>query len=379
MINPFRYGGVVGRGSFCNRQDELAYMLRAMENGQRLFLYSERRLGKTSLVKIALAKLPRGEYLSAYVDLWPTDGEVSFATATARALTVGMTSSADRMLKAAQRFFGSLAPAISVGSDGTPTLTFAPREARAKTSTLQEVLSAPAEIARRRKRKVVVVFDEFQRILDYGSDMVERTLRSVIQDQPRVAYIFLGSRKHIIQKMFLDSSRPLYRSGTHYPLGPIAESHWLPFVRRRFTRSQRGISNHHVRAICEATNGHPFYTQHLCHVVWELCEPGGEVTAATIEAAVDLLLEREGYAYTALWESLGMNQQRFLVGLAHEPHGVKVYASDFVRRYRLRSPASAQRVVAKLLETDIIDRDNGSFIIGDRFFRIWIRRSGWRV
>jgi hypothetical protein len=45
----------------------------------------------------------------------------------------------------------------------------------------------------------------------------------VIQNHRQVGYLFLGSRKHLIQKMVLDRNRPLYRAGGHYPLGPIAE------------------------------------------------------------------------------------------------------------------------------------------------------------
>ena len=39
-------------------------------------MYSERRLGKTSLIQAVLGQLPRS-YAAAYVDLWPTDGEAS--------------------------------------------------------------------------------------------------------------------------------------------------------------------------------------------------------------------------------------------------------------------------------------------------------------
>jgi hypothetical protein len=59
MKNPFQYGGVVSGDSFCNRKKELADLLRAMENGEKLFVYSERRFGKTSLVRFALDKLPK--------------------------------------------------------------------------------------------------------------------------------------------------------------------------------------------------------------------------------------------------------------------------------------------------------------------------------
>jgi hypothetical protein len=39
MINPFKYGGVVDKEYFCNRQRELADLLRAIENGDKLFIY----------------------------------------------------------------------------------------------------------------------------------------------------------------------------------------------------------------------------------------------------------------------------------------------------------------------------------------------------
>src|SRR6266566_2684023 len=56
MRNPFEYGGVVSGEAFCNRQKELADLRRAMENAEKLFVFSERRYGKTSLVRAATAK-----------------------------------------------------------------------------------------------------------------------------------------------------------------------------------------------------------------------------------------------------------------------------------------------------------------------------------
>ncbi len=54
MRNPFEYGGVVSGEAFCNREKETSDLVRAMENGEKLFVFSERRYGKTSLVRAAL-------------------------------------------------------------------------------------------------------------------------------------------------------------------------------------------------------------------------------------------------------------------------------------------------------------------------------------
>lgn len=373
MKNPFQYGGVVSGEAFCNRQKEVADLLRAIENHEKLFVFSERRYGKTSLVRAVLARLPPKEYVCAYVDLWPTDNEATFVAAVARAITESMSTTADRALEMAKKFFSNLAPSVTVDEQGKPVLAFGIGKHARLGPALEEALETPAKIAARGGPNVVMVFDEFQQILEYGSDQVERKLRSVIQNHRNVGYIFLGSRKHLIQKMFMDRARPLYRAGGHYPLGPIAEKHWQPFIRKRFADAGKIISPDRVHQVCELTQGHPFYTQHLCHVLWELCDAGAEVTKEMIQKAVRLLLEREHYAYTTLWESLTVPQRRFLKGLASEPAKIKVFAGEFVRRYGLGSASNVQRVVDVLLAKDIIDRDNGSFLVTDRFFRLWIQ------
>jgi hypothetical protein len=326
-------------------------------------------------VRAALAKLPRKGYVCAYVDLWPTDSEATFVTAVAKAITESLSSSVEKVLETARKFFGSLAPSVTVDNEGKPVLTFGLHQQTRVGVALDEALETPARIAVKGSPRVVVVFDEFQQLLEYGDDRVERKLRSVIQNHRQVAYVFLGSRKHLIQKMFLDRSRPLYRAGGHYPLGPIGEEHWQPFIRKRFADADKIISPERIHAICDLTQGHPFYTQHLCHVLWELCEPDTEATETTVQSSVEVLLARENYAYTTLWESLTTPQKRFLRGLATEEARVKVFSGGFVRGRGLGSASAVQRVVATLLERDLIDRDNGSFLITDRFFRLWIQAA----
>jgi len=60
-----------------------------------------------------------------------------------------------------------------------------------------------------------------------------------------------------------------------------------------------------------------------------------------------------------------------LKGLAAEAAGVKVFVGEFVSRHGLSSASNAQRAVQALLAKGIIDRDSGSFLITDRFFRLW--------
>ena len=98
MTNPFQFGGVVSGDAFCNREKEQADLLRAMENAEKMFVFSERRYGKTSLVRAVLRRLPKKRHVCAYVDLWPTDGEATFVTAVAKAITESFRAGLSRTL-----------------------------------------------------------------------------------------------------------------------------------------------------------------------------------------------------------------------------------------------------------------------------------------
>jgi hypothetical protein len=324
------------------------------------------------LVMRALDKLPKKSFIPVYVDLWPTDGSASFATTTARAITTAAETKTTKLLEFGKAMFGRLRPSVSLDDAGQPKVDFGIDGRSVSKTDLTEVLAAPQALAERSGKTVVVVFDEFQQIADYEDNLAERQIRSSIQHHKNVAYLFLGSRKHLLQSMFLDQSRPLYRSAMHYPIGPIATKHWQPFIARRFADAKKTCSKPLIAELCDRTQGHPFYTQHLCHVLWSLIEHGGEVSAVQIDQAVAELLRRESHAYVTLWESLTKNEQRFLFGLADRETPPQPFSSDFTRQYSLRSASNAQRAADSLVAKDLIEREASCYLINDRFLRLWI-------
>src|SRR2546429_464063 len=102
---------------------------------------------------------------------------------------------------------------------------------------------------------------------------------------PRIAQSVMRNRDHgLCVRGFLDRSRPLYRSAGHYPLGSIETAHWIPFIAKKFREGEKLIPDDAIQAVCKLTEGHPFYTQHLCHALWELCEPGESAWDSLIAA-----------------------------------------------------------------------------------------------
>ena len=57
--NPFVFGEIVDDRHFVNRTAELAQLVRDLSDGQKVFLLSPRRFGKSSLVAMAMYKLQK--------------------------------------------------------------------------------------------------------------------------------------------------------------------------------------------------------------------------------------------------------------------------------------------------------------------------------
>src|ERR1043165_6728020 len=86
MQNPFVYGEVVPREAFADRAIELDRLIEDLGAGQKVFLISPRRYGKSSLVRQALAALGRRGALTVEITVSSYSSYLAFLEGYARAL-----------------------------------------------------------------------------------------------------------------------------------------------------------------------------------------------------------------------------------------------------------------------------------------------------
>ena len=89
MENPFVYGEVVPGEAFVDREAELDRLVEDLSAGQKVFLISPRRYGKSSLVRQALRAAARRGALTVEVTVSSYSSYVSFLEGYARALGGG--------------------------------------------------------------------------------------------------------------------------------------------------------------------------------------------------------------------------------------------------------------------------------------------------
>ncbi len=365
--NPFYYGGVVRDMHFCNRKKEINELVADIEAGLNVMLYAPRRFGKTSLVMKALEKI---SYPVVFMDLMGIVNAEEFINAYFNALSRSMNTPADKAVAFFRKALG-LRPNITVDFDsgGKPSfsLNFLQRESK---NVLEEVVNLPFRFAEHRKKKLVVVFDEFQEVVNLG---IEEKLRSVLQHHgDLVSYLFLGSKKSVMKDLFFEKNKPLYKSVKHVPIGAINGRDWREYISAGFTANQKSIDTDSIDAILKVSKGFPYYTQQIAYELFNASE--GDVRKEMVEKAVDSILEKEEDLFLTEWEHLSQNQKK-AVKLVQYAEGVNVYTSETMALFHFTS-SSLKKAIEGLIAKDVIDLKGSTWYFQDPLFEYWLSRLG---
>lgn len=82
----------------------------------------------------------------------------------------------------------------------------------------------------KRKKTLIIIIDEFSDIEKYNGNTVEKALRSEIQKQDNMGYIFSGSEQFIMLDMIQNDKRAFYKLGRIMKLGPIKRDAYGCFI-----------------------------------------------------------------------------------------------------------------------------------------------------
>jgi hypothetical protein len=376
--NPFTFGDLALDEAFTDREDEIRELVADMRNGQNVLVYAPRRYGKSSLVLRAAQEAMRRKALVGYCDLMMTPTKERLAAALAKTIYADIASPVGQAFERAAELFRSLRvrPSIEVDpGDGSLRFTFQVGRRRADIDdTIERLLELVGELAAERKRRVVIVFDEFQEIIALDRRF-PNLLRAVFQAQPEVSHVYLGSKRHLLERIFNDRNEPFWRSAKQLEIGPIAPATFEPFLRDRFAATGKGIRDEGLQLLLEVTGGHPYGTQELAYFVWELVPTGGEASATDVEDGLARVVRSEHNHFAQLWDDAPRAQRLVLLALADEPTR-SVYSADYHERHELPATPTLQTALGALVRKEIVGRGaEREYRIIEPFLTEWLLRE----
>ena len=231
---------------------------------------------------------------------------------------------------------------------------------------ITEALDLSEKIAVQKKKRFVVIFDEFQEVLSFDSPAFLTTMRNRMSMQNNVSYVFCCNSWSKTRALFEPENAAFSGFAKIIGLGRIPHDDITTYLMDKFKTAGGTLARELAVRVANLSGGCPLYVQHLAYELYQISnEPG----PADLDAAITTAISHYSPHYSLVWDSLKSQlHRRYLHAIAAEP-GV-VHGIDFISRNSLRSRSHVQRI-GKQLDARGITR-YGEII--DPFFALWIRR-----
>lgn len=370
-MNPFIIRGYEGKKYFCDRDRETAAIIRAIQNGRDITLVSLRKMGKTGLLFHVFEKLRKeGEVEPVYLDIYHTENLNGLIDQLATALFRLKKSFGGRMQEFL-RNFRYVRPAVSIDPQtGLPALSFQIADAKEARGTLEDLFAILQE--RGRRRPLVIAIDEFQQIDTYPEQHVEALLRGLIQSLNNTGFIFSGSNKTLLTRMFGDAARPFYQSTEMMYLGEIEQQAYEKFIHAHLTKNGRSPEEGIVTEILAWCRNHTWYVQYLCNKLYETGLPVSKTVLSTTQQEILATLEPFYLEYRNL---LTHHQWQLLKAIARTNGGSMLTSGGFIKKFNLTNASTIRRGIESLAEKEMICRRGEDYFVYDVFFSRWLERG----
>jgi hypothetical protein len=376
LENPFVFGEIIDDANFVNRTEELSHLVRDLADGQKVFLLSPRRFGKSSLVSVALLKLKKRHIRT-----------VSLTVSSYSSYTQFLEKFAEKVLRAAgpwervkdwvTRFGRQVQPEINYNiNTGEVNVSLGKGSGYDPTPIAPDIFALPGELTKKAGFRMAICLDEFQQISQFNGGSVENALRNQVQEQREVGYVFSGSQPSLMQEM-LTAKRPFHKAGPQMFLDKIAQKDWKEFIDRHFRRRGRTLDNAGLELLLHTADLIPYDVQRIAHELWDYAELKDKrrLDASDVNLVIEALVTSQSTYFELLWEQLSARQRAALQALAHRG-AAEIYSENIREVFRLGPASTVQKALHSLDSRDVIDRYKGDYFFLDPLFPRWITKKG---
>ena len=370
MNSPFVFGKTVSGEAFTDRKNETAKLVSNFTYGVNTFIVSPRRWGKTSLVKKAKLLAENDKLKVVYIDVQRCRSREEFCERFASAVLSQTSNKMEEWLENAKSFLSRFSFGVNTSPDPSSEMTIKlqllPQE-----RSMEDLLQLPERIAQRKNIRIVVCIDEFQQIGDYSDTIRFQTeLRSVWQHHELTSYCLFGSRKHMMEALFDDTTKPFYKFGDIIYLQRIPVDYWVKYIALKFQQEGKAITRKQAAWIVEQVDGNSSYVQQLSWYVFQ--RTAKKVSDNILTEALTELVDQCNDVFEAKTDSLTAYQMNFLRALA-DGNSTGLSSNKVIQDYHLVSSANVSAIKKSLIEKDLITIENKGICFSDPIMGLWLK------
>jgi hypothetical protein len=374
--NPFVFGEIIDDANFVNRTDELNQLVRDLADGQKVFLLSPRRFGKSSLVALALLKLKKRHIHTVNLTVSSYSSYAQFLEKFAEKV-LRAAGPWERVKDWATRFARQVKPDVNINmSTGEISLSLGKGAGFDPSPIAPDVFALPGELTKNAGFRMAICLDEFQQISQFNGGSVENAIRNQVQEQREVGYVFAGSQPSLMEEM-LSAKRPFHKAGPQMFLDKIPAKDWKESITRHFRKRGRTLDDPGLETLLASADLIPYDVQRIAHELWDYAElkDKRQLDGSDVKSVIESLVTSQSTYYELLWEQLSARQRAALQAIAYRGAS-EIYSQGVREEFRLGPASSVQKALQSLDSRDILDRYKGSYFFLDPLFPSWIRKKG---
>ena len=377
MENPFYITGIIPEPYFCDREKEITWFIRTLENKAHILLTSPRRMGKTQLIRHVFEQPSiKDNCYTFYTDIYPTTSLHELVLFLSKEIYSVLVPKGKAVI---DKFLAGLhSLAGSIGYDpisGLPTFDIKLGDIHAPELTLEEIF----RYLEQADKPCVFAIDEFQQIALYPEKNVEALLRAHIQKMNNCLFIYAGSNRHILENMFNSAAKPFYNSAEQIYLDCIPKDVYTAFANEQFSKAGRKILPEAVSLAYDLFEGHTYYVHNVLHNAFAYLNADKVIDESDIHETLSNILEEKGRTFASVMNQLNFQQKETLIAIAKEGKARGVTSVAFVKKHALKSPSSVQYAISALLDKQLLTYQNEertkTYSVSDRFLEMWICKT----
>lgn len=359
-MNPFTIVGYQSPEYFCDRDKETEAIRQAIINNRPVNLVSIRRLGKTALLRNVFYHLDKSTFVPIYVDLEGTDSLKGFISRFSTIASSVLSKIDTNWLQLFMKWAGGIGASVSLDPiSGMPAIDLS-HHTRLGVDSLDSLL---AGFDRHQDKIFVIAFDEFQEVTKYENQNTEGWLRSIMQSYPNIRFLFAGSEKSIMAKIFSDPSRPFYQITQPMHLDYIDQEVYSSYILEKFHDWSNKIQKEDIDNILKWCRVHTYYVQYFCNILFEKLTNDLFTTVEEIKMEI---LESQKHFFTAQKNLLSPVQWKTMKAIAKKESIKNMTSSEFLHFSGL-APTSARRSIEALVEKDMLLIEDGAIKVYNVF------------
>lgn len=372
--NPFIItADYYGPEYFCDRQAETEALESNIANGRNTVLISSRRMGKSGLIAHVFNRaFVKSNFKTFSIDLYPTSSLAELILLLAKEITGPLKSKEQSLLESFLGIVKSLRPGFKVDPvTGQFIFDLSLGEIVKPVDSLKEIF----QYLEGSEVPCLVSMDEFQQIAEYPDNNVLELLRTYVQKCKHTWFIFAGSDRRMMEKLFNNPSEPFYMSCSPLYLDAIQYENYLAFARHHFEAAGKSLQEESFKQVYELFDGHTWYVQRLMNEMFAWTKPGEVADAQMASDALTFVIKTYARTFQEQMSSYPEAQKQLLIAIAKDGQAQQVTSVAFCKKHSMKSPSTVQSALRVLHDKGIVRKDGNSYSVTNRLLGIWLARE----